>query len=106
MKKDHFIKTLAAAAFLTPLLAGPGLTASAPKSIHQSCSGVLTLEAGFYELKPDAGAGTWCDSYVSDGLVQKVLKACTVGDRCHIEGSVVGHGAFYWTRISSVRKSR
>jgi hypothetical protein len=106
MRKRNYVRTLSAAVLMAPLLAGTGLAASAPRSIHQSCNGVLTLDGGFYELKPDPGSGTWCDSYVADGLAKRVLKACAVGDRCHIEGSVAGHGAFYWIHISSVRKSR
>jgi len=102
MRQSEFMKTLSAAALMMPLFAGSGLTASPPRSIHQACSGVLTLEGGYYELTPDAGSGLWCDAYVAEKLVQRVLKACTVGSRCHIEGSVRGHGVFYWIHISSV----
>jgi hypothetical protein len=89
---------------MMPLFASAGLTASSPRSIHQACSGILTFEDGYYELKPDAGSGLWCDAYVAERLVGRVLKACAVRSRCHIEGSVRGHGVFYWFHISLVTK--
>jgi len=102
MRQGKFMKILLAAALVIPLFASSGLTASPPRSIHQACSGVLVLEGGYYELKPDAGSGLWCDASVAKELVGRVLKACAVGSRCHIEGSVRGHGVFYWLHISSV----
>ena len=70
--------------------------------IRQSCTGVLTVENGFYKLEPDAGSVLGCDSFLSENLVQTVLRVCAVGGRCHIDGSVRGHGVCYWLNISSV----
>ena len=69
---------------------------------HVVCSGVLTINDGYYQLNPDVGSGPWCDSSITGKLVKRVLKACGVGRRCHIEGSVIGHGEFSWFRIRSV----
>jgi hypothetical protein len=33
-----------------------------------------------------------------------VLRTCAVGSRCHIDGSVHGHGLFEWYRIRSVTR--
>jgi hypothetical protein len=101
MRPNYFIKVLSTAALIVPLFAGPGVTAS-PQSIHQNCNGILTRDEDGYQLRPDAGSGLWCDSYIAGELVQRVLKACAVGSRCHIKGSVRGHGVFYWLQISTV----
>jgi hypothetical protein len=78
---------------------------------RQVCSGVLTKdEDGGHLLKPDAGSSLWCDAYIGDDFhtgdasVSRVLKVCAVGGRCHIEGSFVGHGVFFWKHISSVSR--
>jgi hypothetical protein len=102
MRQNEFMKMLSVAALMVPVFVSAGLTASPPRLIHQACNGILTLDGSYYELKPDAGSGLWCDASVAKELVGRVLKACTVGSRCHIEGAVRGHGAFYWFKISSV----
>jgi len=78
-------------------------TPASAQTIRQDCRGVLTRDEDSYHLKPDPGSALWCDSYVAGDLLHKVLKVCTVNGRCHIKGSVRGHGVFYWVRISSVR---
>src|ERR1700722_5457711 len=71
-----------------------------------TCDGVLVLHDSYYRLEPDAGSGPWCDSSITGELVQRVLKACAVGSRCHIDGSVIGHGEFSWFHIRSVAASK
>ena len=106
MKRREFMKILPAVALMMLLYVTTGLTASSPRAIHQACGGVLSLDDGYYALKPHAGAGLWCDAYIPDELVHKVLKACAVGRQCNIKGSVRGHGAFFWTHISAVSSPR
>ena len=58
-------------------------------------------------LKPDAGLKSlWCDADIGATLksaqAKEVLKVCSVGERCQIEGAFTGHGVFYWVRISRV----
>ncbi len=104
MRGLKVLRFLSATAAAMPLVLSAGLAAPAARSIPQACSGVLTLEDGYYQLKPDAGATAWCDSNVSQELIPLVLKACKVGSRCRIVGSVQGHGVFYWMHISSVTR--
>jgi hypothetical protein len=105
MRQTDFTKIFLAGALILPLFTGPG-SAAAPRAIHQNCNGVLTQQDGFYSLTPDPGSGEWCDAYVSDKYVHRVLKVCAAGSRCHISGSVRGHGNFYWTSISSVAPAK
>jgi hypothetical protein len=88
MRRNEFIRVISICALMMLPFVGSGLTASLPRAIHQACSGVLTLEDGYYELTPDAGSGLWCDANVAEEL----------------EGSIRGHGIFYWTRISSITR--
>ena len=69
---------------------------------HQSCSGSIIRGNEGYQLDPDSGSEPWCSSAIPQALLQQVLRACAVGTRCHIEGSVRGHGLFEWYRIRSV----
>jgi hypothetical protein len=46
---------------------------------------------------------TWCDAEIANRDKGQVLEACTVGDRCEIKGIIMGHGAFGWVKITSVR---
>ncbi len=69
-----------------------------------SCTGVLSLDDGAYQLQAEPGAAPWCDASIEGALIQRVLKSCTVGQRCHIEGAVVGHGAFSRLRIRTVAR--
>ena len=71
---------------------------------HLSCSGSIIQGNDGYQLEPDAGAEPWCSSGLPQRLLQKVLRTCAVGSRCHIEGSVRGHGLFEWYRIRSVTR--
>jgi hypothetical protein len=80
---------------------------SAASGQHQSCSGILSHDEDGYLLTPDPGSKSpWCPAYIGDddksALAQRVLKTCQLGSHCHIEGLFLGHGIFYWTRISSV----
>jgi hypothetical protein len=73
----------------------------------QSCTCVLKHNDYGYLLQADPNSKSmWCDSYIGEtddsALAKRVLKTCSVGSRCHIEGSFVGHGVFYWTRITKV----
>jgi len=71
---------------------------------HQSCSGSIIRGDEGYQLEPDAGSEPWCNSAIPQALLQKVLRTCAVGSRCHIDGSVHGHGLFEWYRIRSVTR--
>jgi hypothetical protein len=97
-------KVLAAAALALLLGTQAGFSASGDR---QSCSGVLTHDQDGYLLTPDADAkSSWCSAYIGDdeksALAKRVLKTCPVGSHCHIEGLFLGHGIFYWTKISTV----
>jgi hypothetical protein len=88
------------------LIASTAVATSSPEQ-RQTCQGVLALDETGYLLRPDPGSKSlWCDAYIGfekdAALARRVLQACTLGSRCHIEGSFQGHGVFYWTRISSV----
>jgi hypothetical protein len=95
----------ASAAVLALLLGTQaGFSASAQR---QACSGILAHDEGGYLLQPDEGTKSpWCPAYIGDdeksAQAKRVLKTCALGSHCHIEGSFVGHGVFYWTTISSV----
>jgi hypothetical protein len=100
--KTFLLAAVALAAILTP-------ATGAPLSKYQACSGTLVEGDDGYMLKPDAGAGSWCDAIISSGeyiggdnLVPKVLKVCAVGSRCRIKGTFEGHGVFYWNKILEV----
>jgi len=95
-----FLNALAALILIICLFPSGG--AAAASSIRQDCTGVLDQDGGDYKLRPDIGSGLWCDSGIAGKLVSRVLKACTLGSRCHIKGSVSGHGVFYWLKISLV----
>jgi hypothetical protein len=88
------------------LITSTSVATSTPKQ-RQACDGTLALDESGYLLRPDSDSKSlWCDSYIgsekNSALAQRVLKACVLGSRCHIEGSFQGHGLFYWTQISSV----
>jgi hypothetical protein len=94
----------ASAVVLALLSTQVGFPASAQR---QACSGILAHDDDGYLLQPDEGTKSpWCPAYIGDDdkspLAKRVLKTCALGSHCHIEGSFVGHGIFYWTRISSV----
>jgi hypothetical protein len=97
-------KVFLAAALALLLSAQAGSAASGQR---QSCSGILSHDEDGYLLIPDPGSkSAWCPAYIGDddksALAQRVLKTCPLGSHCHIEGLFLGHGIFYWTRISSV----
>jgi hypothetical protein len=106
MNRRMFRRSARASAAVLALLLSTqvGFSASAQR---QSCSGVLAHDEDGYLLQPDAGTKSpWCPAYIGDDdkspLAKRVLKTCALGSHCHIEGSFVGHGIFYWTQISSV----
>jgi hypothetical protein len=92
----------------------------------QSCTGTLSKDedgelslkeqdAEGIILKPESlikGVGQkslWCWAKISDFyyhddpyLAPQVLRVCTLGQRCHIEGSFMGHGEFFWNKITKV----
>jgi hypothetical protein len=85
----------------------------------QTCQGVLTKDkdedGGLLFLEPDsisAKRSLWCSSYIANDstleprkkLLDLVLTKCQLGDYCYIKGSYRGHGTFYWTNITSVKK--
>jgi hypothetical protein len=74
-----------------------------PKNSQFNCSGILVLDEGSYQLKADESMLTWCDADIDDKDKGRVLDACTVGGRCEIKGTILGHGAFTWVKITSVR---
>jgi hypothetical protein len=74
-----------------------------PKNSQFNCSGVLAEEDGTYRLKPDQGMLAWCDADIDNKDKGGVLRACKLGDRCEIEGTIRGHGAFGWVEITSVK---
>ncbi|MGO9358436.1 MAG: hypothetical protein ACLP1D_12300 [Xanthobacteraceae bacterium] len=67
-----------------------------------SCAGSVIHGNEGYQLEADAGSAPWCDSAIPPKLLPRVLRTCAVGNRCHIEGSVRGHGLFEWYRIRSI----
>ena len=102
---------IAALVMATPAVL-PSMPVHAQTAIRQVCSGVLTKVESGYLLKPDAGSSLWCDATFgdennygdADASVWHVLQVCELGSRCHIEGSVIGHGVFYWKHVSSVSR--
>ena len=71
---------------------------------HQSCSGSLIRGDDGYQLDPEPGSEPWCSSPIPKELLQIVLRTCSAGSRCHIEGEIRGHGQFEWYRIRSVTR--
>ena len=81
----------------------PTLVAS-PQS-KQLCSGALAQEKGYIVFKPDAAnTSLWCDAEIPETLLPKLLKVCSIGARCQIGGTFMGHGTFVWDTITSVKK--
>lgn len=100
----HLWKMGTAIAWLTFTLAS--VEAHAQEKF-QACTGVLVREDQSLLLKPDTkNESLWCDAYIGEDAnsvpASKVLAACTVGQKCRIEGHFNGHGVFYWTRITRV----
>jgi hypothetical protein len=75
-----------------------------PKNSQFSCRGVLVQDGDTYRLKADANMLAWCDADIADNNEGRVLAVCKLGDRCEIKGVIMGHGAFGWVRITSVKK--
>jgi hypothetical protein len=58
------------------------------------------------------GSSLWCDALFTGkeyGVTKldaekRVRATCVEGDRCQVKGTVEGHGVFYWTKITSVKK--
>jgi hypothetical protein len=99
------------AAVLVSAATSPSLARKGDPTIgRQSCIGILTRDEGGLLLKPGASPKSlWCDAYINDNevpgipsLARQVLRGCSVGERCHIEGSFEGHGGFYWNQITKV----
>ena len=87
-------------------------TSSGATAMNLTCNGVLTVKEGELQLKPDPGSALWCDAsfegerykVAKPGIADQVRAACSEGDRCHVAGEVLGHGVFYWVKITSVKK--
>lgn len=83
-----------------------------PKNSQFTCSGVLTVQDGELQLNPDPGSKTWCDAsfngeqyqVAKSDIAKRVKAVCAEGDRCQVKGTIEGHGVFYWTKITSVKK--
>ena len=74
-----------------------------PKNSQFTCSGVLTVIDGELQLKPDSGAKVWCDATFEGEQAKRVRATCAEGERCQVKGIIMGHGAFYWVKITSVK---
>ena len=103
------VMMFATAAIATCLETGPVAAANKPdptlvwpKNSRFVCSGVLAQDDG-YRLTPDQGMLTWCSADIDDKDEARVLGACKPGQRCEIKGTIMGHGTFNWTAISSVK---
>ncbi len=74
---------------------------------QQDCRGVLKNDDEYGLILKNYQSNilwdTWCDAEIDD-LSNKVLKVCSIDDRCEIRGRVTGHGAFHWNRIDQVTK--
>src|SRR5262249_53601800 len=105
-------KTITSIALLTILTAAPQAA-----DMYQSCDGVLARDAyGGYSLDSNTASGRmkdgsqslWCDADLDNEsgnrALDRVLKVCTLGDRCHIEGTFRGHGTFVWVRVTKVMR--
>jgi hypothetical protein len=85
-----------------------------PKNSQFTCSGVLIVQDGELQLHPDPGSKTWCDAsfngeqyqVAKSDMAKRVKAVCAEGDRCQAKGTIEGHGVFYWTKITSVKKLR
>jgi hypothetical protein len=80
-------------------------------AMELTCTGVLTAQSEL-QLKPNPGSSLWCDALFTGkeyGVTKldaekRVRATCAEGDRCQVKGTVEGHGVFYWTKITSVKK--
>jgi hypothetical protein len=76
-----------------------------PKNDQFTCRGELIRDDyKVLQLARNARNLTWCDAEIADHLEAKVLKVCVVGSLCEIKGSIQGHGAFAWVKITKVRR--
>ena len=76
-----------------------------PKNNRFTCIGELVRDDNGLHLAQNQQSLVWCEiAEISDDNEAKVIKVCTVGDLCEIRGTIHGHGAFLWTKITKVRK--
>jgi hypothetical protein len=106
MKDWTMAVALLLSATCAALVSSPAIAKTAKHhSDCQICDGVLTKDGDEYSLNADPSSKSlWCAAVLQGEPARHVLKVCAVRDRCHIEGSFAGHGIFYWTRITKVRK--
>jgi hypothetical protein len=100
------LKNLLATVLLVLGFVGAAQSASGQRQV---CNGVLARDENglFLERDPESKS-LWCDAYLekNSSLESRVLKTCSVGDRCHIDGKFEGQGVFYWNQIRSVSQSK
>jgi hypothetical protein len=77
------------------------------KPFVQNCRGKLVKDDEYglsLENYPSNNLwDTWCDAGIDD-LSDKVLKVCSINNKCEIRGQVMGHGVFHWHQINQVSK--
>jgi hypothetical protein len=96
------MKTLFIAAALT-LLATP--VTAGDRYMRQTCTGFIQgLEKGF-ELIPDENQKC-IDAELNAKHQRQILRVCKISGRCRIEGWFEGHGVFFWTKITNVKRLR
>lgn len=75
------------------------------KPFLQDCRGVLKItdEYGLFlkNYPSNDKWDSWCDAEL-DGMKEKVLKICSLNNKCEIKGNVEGHGAFEWVYIDQI----
>jgi hypothetical protein len=106
---------LAAAALLLAMLApvnAEDRTLIWPKNSQFTCTGVLAVTDNELQLNPEPGSKVWCSAsfdgqqcgVTKTDIAKQVKATCAEGDRCQVKGTVEGHGVFYWTKLTLVKK--
>ena len=91
-------------------LLDPGQAHGRAARDRQSCEGTIALDSDGMLLLADIkkNPSLWCDAYIGDdknsAIAHQVLAKCPVGSRCIIDGLFAGHGVFYWTKVTSVKR--
>jgi hypothetical protein len=78
-------------------------------TFHMTCEGILASKNGFYSLDDARGPSRDDDDVCRSATVERgrnisrVLKTCSVGGPCRIEGVVknLTHGVFIFVRVDS-----
>jgi hypothetical protein len=99
-------KTVAVLAVVGAFALTPSVAAG---SMSQSCTGVMVKGEDGTHLALDASGAqfpgvSWCDSPFVGALEARALASCPLGSTCRVKGFFEGHGVFYWTKITSIKR--